>query len=161
MRQPIYHDEYHEEMRNRVKDLYHNRGGKERANIRRLLKRHDGLRWLRWLRWMRWFWWMRWVNKYFYGDLGWFLCVPIPLGVGFCCDGCDGCDDCGVFMSPWPPSRPFFRKYFLLMMRVHTMNLCPYVPRPDPFLESFPSAYRCIYMMYILFYYFLLYNITI
>ena len=40
MRQPIYHDEFHEEMRNRMKDLYHNRGGKERANIRRLLKRH-------------------------------------------------------------------------------------------------------------------------
>ena len=41
MRQPIYHDEFHEEMRNRMKDLYHNRGGKERAYIRRLLKRHE------------------------------------------------------------------------------------------------------------------------
>ena len=47
MRQPIYHDEFHEEMRNRMKDLYHNRGGKERANIRRLLKRHElDKRWL-------------------------------------------------------------------------------------------------------------------
>ena len=41
MRQPIYHDEFHLEMRNRMKDLYHNRGGKERAYIRRLLKRHE------------------------------------------------------------------------------------------------------------------------
>ena len=103
-----------------------------------------------------------WINIFtvIWGDLGCFLCIPIPLGVGFCCDGCDGCDGCGVFVSPWPPSRPIFRKYFLLMMRVHTMNLCPYVLCPDPFLESFPSAYRCIYMMYILFYYLLLFNIT-
>ena len=41
MRQPIYEDQFHEEMRRRMKDLYHNKGGKTRASIRRLLNRHQ------------------------------------------------------------------------------------------------------------------------
>ena len=34
-------DEFHAEMRRRMKDVYYNHGGKERANIRKYLKRYN------------------------------------------------------------------------------------------------------------------------
>ena len=95
-----------------------------------------GVRWLRWMRGLRWLRWVRWLNKYFSGDWGRFLCVIWGFGLlflGFCCDDENVWSVCvpmasvqtllkkvsvaddestyDEFVSPRPPSRPFFFKF--------------------------------------------------